>query len=286
MPILLDRRGFLATAAGLLASRAFGAPTSAELHWALLSDTHIAADIHDANRGFLPFENLKLAVAQSTAKPFDGYVVNGDLARLAGHPEDYQRFRESIAPLLDKAPVALSLGNHDDRTNAIAALSVTAGSKEPIADKWVSVIDAGPLRVILLDSLYKTNVTPGFLGKAQRDWLNAYLSAHTDRPVLVFVHHTLDDGDTSLLDSDRMLAILKPHRHVKAVFYGHSHEYKFDVIDGLHLVNLPAVGYNFEDSAPVGWVDASMDAKGARLTLHAFGGNRAQDRQTRALTWR
>ena len=99
--------------------------------------------------------------------------------------------------------------------------------------------------------------------------------------MIVFVHHTLDDSDTSLLDADKMLAILTRHRYVKAVFYGHSHAYNYKTLDGMHLVNLPAVGYNFVDSEPVGWVEATMDAKGAQLALHAFAGNREQDGQTR-----
>ena len=64
----------------------------------------------------------------------------------------------------ERGPVAVALGNHDERTNAIAALVGTAGEKEPVPNKWVSAIDTGLLRMLALDSLYETNVTPGFLG--------------------------------------------------------------------------------------------------------------------------
>ncbi len=289
MPILIDRRRFLgASAAGLAASRLLGqsAPRAESVRWALLSDTHTPEDVSDTYRGFQPAANLKTAVEQVRAKPFDGHLVNGDLARLQGHAADYQRFIGFTAALAETSPLALLLGNHDNRPNAEAAFASVAGAREPVKDKWVSVIETGPLRMVLLDSLFETNFTPGLLGKAQRDWLDAYLRSHADKPTVVFVHHTLDDDDGALLDADRFLHIVTPLRHVKAVFYGHSHAYRFDTREGMHLVNLPAVGYNFEDAEPVGWVEAELGGKSAALTLHAFAGNRAQDGQTRRLEWR
>ncbi len=112
------------------------------------------------------------------------------------------------------------------------------------------------VRLILLDSLAFPHYVPGLLGKQQREWLDSYLTAPSTIPTLLFVHHTLDDGDQALLDFEKLLSIAQKHRQVKAIFYGHSHIYKSDTVQGLHLVNLPAVGYNFRDSAPVGWVQA------------------------------
>ena len=45
---------------------------------------------------------------------------------------------------------------------------------------------------------------------------------------------------------------LQRRREVKAVIFGHRHVYTLDQIDGIHLVNLPAVGYSFADGNPVG----------------------------------
>jgi Icc protein len=285
MPILIDRRRFMsAAAAGLMAGK-LTAQTD-RVRWALLSDTHIPEDFADAYRGFRPAENLKIAVRDAAAVAMDGYLVNGDLARQFGREGDYRRFSELIAPFTAKAPAALTLGNHDDRAHAEAAFQSTAGVKAAVSDKWVSVVETGPLRFVLLDSLFQTNLAAGLLGKSQRDWLDSWLLANAGKPTVVFVHHTLDDSDGSLLDADRFLNIVTSHRHVKAVFYGHSHAYRYDVRDGLHLVNLPAVGYNFADGEPVGWVEAELSGKGARLTLHAIGGNRALDGQSRGLEWR
>ena len=286
MPLLLHRRNFLNAAIGTLGAAVFARGASDAVRWALLSDTHVAEDPTDTYRGFRPAEQCKTAVQQVASGTFDGYLINGDLARLAGRPGDYGRFADTAAPLIEKGPVALTLGNHDDRANARSGFARAAGENVNVAGKSVWGVDAGPLRLILLDSLLETNVVPGFLGKKQRDWLAADLDAHADRPSIVFVHHTLGDGDSDLLDADRLLKILRPRRQVKALFYGHSHQWKREVQEGLHLVNLPAVGYNFEDSEPVGWVEAEMRKGGAELTLHAFGGNRAKDGERVKLEWR
>ncbi len=103
---------------------------------------------------------------------------------------------------------------------------------------------------------------------------------------MLFVHHTLGDGDGELLDVQRLFELVRPQRKVKAIFYGHSHKYAFSQEEGIHLINIPAVGYNFSDEEPVGWVDAFFTPQGADLKLNAFGGNRAGDGKTKSLTWR
>ena len=149
-----------------------------------------------------------------------------------------------------------------------------------------SSVEAGPVRFLLLDSLIEANVTPGFLGKSQRTWLDIFLSAAPPKPTLVFVHHTLDDDDASLRDVLWMFRILRPHKMVKAVIYGHSHSYKFGTEDGIHLINIPAVGYNFSGRAPVGWVEAALSAEGGDFRLHAIAGETSGDGKVKSVSWR
>jgi 3',5'-cyclic AMP phosphodiesterase CpdA len=184
-------------------------------------------------------------------------------------------------------PVGLCLGNHDDRENFNAAFGAPeAKHSQQLKNKNVLVVEAAPVRFVLLDSLIVANETPGFLGKAQRTWLDKYLESSGPTPTLLFVHHTLDDEDGSLLDSDRLLRIAAKHRNVKAIVYGHSHRYAYDTFEGVHLVNLPAVGYNFNEKQPIGWVDARLTTDGAEVTLHVLGGYAAEDGRTRTLSWR
>jgi Icc protein len=291
MPLVIDRRAFLirtAAASGLLQS-AFRLRGESEpaVRLALLSDTHIAGDRSDSYRGFSPFDNHQKTIGQVTALPFDGVIVNGDMARLEGKQVDYARFADMIEPLADRGALVVTMGNHDDRRNARKALSRLAGETQPVEQKFVTVFEAGGLRLILLDSLLATNIAPGQLGKSQRDWLNGYLAARQDRPTVVLVHHNPDpESDSALVDAARLLAILQSHRHVKALLYGHTHVYRREQANGLHLINLPAVGYNFADGEAVGWIEAAFTASSATLKLHAIAGETKDDGAVATLSWR
>jgi 3',5'-cyclic AMP phosphodiesterase CpdA len=270
----------------LVRSLAAAAGDESRLHLALLSDTYVAADLKTENRKFLPAENLKLVVSQVMQAQPQAVLLNGDAARLSGEVEDYEAVKALLGPAAVQCPIAIGLGNHDHRENFLKVFTAPPGAAQKVADKHVLVLEQPFLRVILLDSLLYVNKVAGLLGKSQRDWLDQYLARVDGRPTVLFVHHTLGNGDGELLDAEALFRIIQPYAKVKAIFYGHSHEYSFRQYRGIHLVNLPAVGYNFADKEPVGWVDAFFSATGVDLTLKAFGGNRQQDGQTTNLVWR
>jgi Icc protein len=284
------RRQFLAAAGTAAASVTFArTATSSQaparpLRLALLSDTHIPANPAERYRGFSPVDNLAKVVPQVVATPVDGALIGGDLARLQGLPEDYARLRELLAPIVDKVPTGLVLGNHDHRTNFRQAFPAAAGTQPPLANKHTSTREAGGLRFVLLDSLLAPDVTPGQLGSAQRAWLGEQLT-RTPTPTIILVHHTLGGNDGELVDAERLFELLRPHRHVKAIMFGHSHKYEVTERDGLQLINLPAVGYNFVDTEPVGWVDSLWTDEGVDLTLRSIGGNQAANGQTTSVHW-
>ncbi len=289
MPLIVDRRAFLKTsfAAAAYAASPLLRADAESVRWALLSDTHIAADASDTYRGFKPHENLAKVCAQVKAAKFDVILVNGDLARLEGKPGDYDRFTSFIDPLADQAPLVVTLGNHDDRKNARSALTKLAGDRQPVEKKLVTSIDSGPFRFVLLDSLFITNVSAGQVGKSQREWLADSLAHTTQKPTIVMVHHNPDgDSDGALVDADRLLSILDGQKQVKALIYGHMHVYRFEKRSGLHLINLPAVAYNFADGEAVGWVEANFTQAGADFKLHAIAGETKDDGKTTSVTWR
>jgi len=279
----LTRRGFALSAlplGGLLARTEAPRP-----RWALLSDTHVPGNPANEYRGFRPFENTMKAVSQvSEIKP-DGVVICGDLARLEGEMADYESLKRLLDPLPEDVPMGLVLGNHDNRKNFLRVFPKQPAAQE-VKDKHVLVFETPLVRLVLLDSLFIVNQVSGLLGKGQRMWLESYLRSASNLPTVLFVHHTLDDGDGSLLDAPRLFDIIRERRMVKAIVYGHSHVYGYRKEGDIDLINLPAIGYNFSDAQPVGWVEAVFTPEGAAFTLRAMAGNRANDRQTTRIRWR
>lgn len=287
MPLLqtsaLTRRAFtLSLAAGATLLRS----AEPELHWALLSDTHIPEDPEDAYRGFRPARNLREAVPMVLEAKPQGALICGDAARLRGTPGDYLALKSLLAPVSAQMPVAIALGNHDDRKNFLDVFGASQPGAQKVKNRHVLVIEGPAVRFIVLDSLIQPNFTPGLLGRDQRTWLAQFLDSAPPLPTVLFVHHTPDDGDTALLDIPRLMDIIRPRTMVKALVFGHSHRYLYMAWDGIHMVNLPALGYNFDDSEPVGWLDAVFTGRGASLTLRAIGGNRERDGKTVVLAWR
>ena len=251
--------------------------------WALLSDTHVAADPENRYRGFFPYLNLQEVAAQIADKLPDRVVITGDLARLRGETGAYENFKTLLAPVAKQRPIHLGLGNHDDREDFFQAFQSPTTADMAIENKHVVETEAGPVRLIVLDTLLHVNVTTGELGQSQRSWLETFLRRCDNKPTILFLHHTLS---SDLLDTRPLLEIIRPVGKVKAVVYGHSHKYEFSTDAGIHLINLPATGFNFAGNQPVGWVEARLTKKGGEFTLHAIGGDRSADRQTQKLTWR
>jgi Icc protein len=254
--------------------------------WALLSDTHIPEDVNNNYRGFYPYQNLQKVVPGIISALPDGVAITGDLARLTGQLGDYANLKKLLEPIAEKRPIFMALGNHDNRNNFVKVFNNVPGEKQPVKDKHVVVANKPTVRLIILDSLLYVNKVPGLLGKAQRQWLQNYLTECDNTPTILCFHHSLEDGDDDLLDLPRLYSAIKPIRKVKAIVYGHSHEYKFSELEGIHLINLPAVGYNFNDAEPVGWVEANLTTKGGNFKLHAIAGNTSNDQAVTKLTWR
>ncbi len=253
---------------------------------ALLADTHIPEDPQNGFRGFRPTENLQAAVPQICQSPAQAAFLLGDAARLVGTSGDYRVLAQLLEPVSKKMPVVIGLGNHDNRRNFFAQFPAGKQSgKQQVPGKHVVVVEHKLLRVVMLDSLLYVNKVAGLLGKVQRQWLAQWLPQATDRPVVLMVHHTLGDADSDLLDTDRLMRLVEPHPQVKAIFYGHSHTYRLSRQGKLQLINLPACGYNFSDSQPVGWTLARFDAQGVTLTLHALGGNKALHGKSQRVDW-
>ncbi len=287
-----SRRNFLRTsftAAGMIATLKISNGAHSQegtIRWAFCADTHMPYDPRNEYRGFRPYDNMGKLVSDILAAKPEGGVITGDLARLEGFPGDYANLKRFIDPLSKEMPICMALGNHDNRKNFLKYFSDLKVNRQDVSGKYVLVVEHPQARFIILDSLMYVNKVAGFLGKNQRQWITEYLNSVDDRPVLFFVHHTLSDNDGDLLDVERLFRIIKPINKVKAIVYGHSHAYRYDEYEGIHLINLPAVGYNFSDSQPLGWVEASLNSEGGNFKLHAIGGDYSKDKKVASIKWR
>jgi Icc protein len=251
--------------------------------WALLADTHIAADLDDHYRGFYPYPNLQEIAAAIACDLPDGLVINGDLIRSKGRSPAYENFKTVLTPLAQRRPICLGLGNHDDREDFSRAFAAGGVEGRSVEDKRVIVVEAGPVWLIVLDSLLSPGTVRGRLGEPQRAWLETTLRRCDDRPAILFLHHP---PDSRLSDARPFRALIEPLHQVKAVVYGHAHRYRFSRCKGIHLIGLPATGYNLSGNEAVGWVEACLTRQGGTFVLHAIRGSRQADGRTRELGWR
>jgi len=272
----------LAATSGMLSLPPDGDACEDSTRWAFLSDTHIHGNPQYRFRGFCTYQNLQRVADQIGADMPEGLVITGDLARSRGSADAYGNFKSLLAPIAKERPIHMCVGNHDHRDDFLLAFTGSTDTAA-IKDRHIVTAMAGPIRMIVLDTLLYVNTFPGMLGKLQRIWLETYLAASDETPTILFFHHV---PRADLLDTRRLFDIISPARKVKALVFGHSHRYEFSEREGIHLINLPATGYNFTAAQPVGWVEARLTGQGGEFKLHAVGGNVSQHGSTRYVRWR
>ena len=287
---LLGTAGF---AAGLLLPRSAGAKDADPDRWALLSDPHTPADPEQVARGNKMAENLRRVAAEVTAldRLPTGVLLNGDCAYGNGVPGEYATFAGLMKPFSAAGiPFHVTLGNHDHRENLRAGMIGAGGGKGPLESKRVGIVAGSRVNWFLLDSLESLSV--GKLGDEQRKWLADALDARKERPALVMVHHNPalpgPDGKVGggLTDTQELLDLLTPRKHVKALIFGHTHHWELQQREGLHLINLPAIAYPFRNGDPTGWVDCKLTAQGASLELRALDATHPAHGKVTQLKWR
>ena len=305
MPIHLpsiSRRRFLrgaAATAGALALRPdwvlaeTAQPNVDPNRLALLSDTHIDANITTVAREVNMWDHLQRVTREVLAlspRPA-ALLVNGDCAYSRGERGDYATIIKALSPIRERGiPAHLAFGNHDNRANLMEALPEDDRRVNAVENRCMLVVRTPHADWYMLDSLERTNHTPGTLGEDQLKWLASSLdAAGADRPAVVSAHHQPDlrlpEQVSGLTDTAALLDVLKPRKQVKALMFGHTHAWTHREEDGLHFVNLPATAYVFRPE-PSGWVDAQFSEQGVTLKLSAITPNHPKHGDTLKLKWR
>ncbi|MDF1850616.1 MAG: metallophosphoesterase [Verrucomicrobiales bacterium] len=308
MPIHLDprsRRRFFRDSAiltlapsALVTGQAQAATTST---WALLADTHIAADPEFRARDTHLADNLRAVVTDllKEKESLSGVLIDGDCAYNDGQPGDYTTLAAILQPLADaKIPIHFTLGNHDNRETFYEAFEGHTESSA-LESKHCSVIETPQADWILLDTLRFVNKVEGELGTEQREWLRERLRKNPEKPALLVGHHypqvVREDVIPSekkikiagLIDSREFLDTLTENPAAKAYIYGHSHSWNLKKEpSGVHLVNLPPTAYVFKDGRPNGWVRATLSPKGMQLELRCINQDHPLHGELKELSWR
>lgn len=298
MPVTLPpltRRSFLAASAALAVPSLARAADTDPHRVAFLSDPHIGEKADEVDRGCNMQDRLKQVaaeVAKLDPKPAC-VVIDGDLAHTTGTAAEYKLFAELIEPVRAAGlPLHLGLGNHDNFTRFADTLAKYRPADKPVEGEQVVVVELERANLFVLDSFDEKNTGGGRLGEAQLKWLAKALDSRKTKPAVVFAHHPLQFDiakgakSSGIADSVDFWPLVKERPQVKAFVFGHTHTWKLAEKDGVHLINLPAIGYPFGKTEVTGWVDAAFTEKGIKLEVHAIDPKHAKHGDKAELTWR
>nr|PZN67446.1 MAG: 3',5'-cyclic-AMP phosphodiesterase [Pseudomonadota bacterium] len=230
------------------------------------TDPHLFGEETRALRGVptLPALRATLAAARPDIETADAILATGDLVQ--DDPAGYVHFRREFAAL--GRPVLCVPGNHDD---VPAMRSALAGPPFQLG----GVHDAGAWRIVLLDSTIPGE-THGRLDAAQLAALESALATAGERYALVCLHHHPVPLESRWLDQvglangGEFLAVLGRHRNVRGVVFGHVHQAREMLVDGLPLIATPSTCSQFKPLSDDFAIDVRPPAW-RTLTLHADG---------------
>jgi Icc protein len=258
----------------------------------LLSDTHLAADKSLVSRGVNMADHFQQVARELVALPKRpaGVFITGDCAFNRGEPGDYAIVKELLQPIrADGLPIHLALGNHDNRQQFWEAFREEKAARHPVPDRQTALLKTPSVNWFILDSLEKTQSTPGLVGPEQLKWLAETLDAHAKKPAVVLVHHNpgLEGGNLGLKDTLPFMEVIRPRKQVKAYIFGHTHHWSVEQdTSGIHLINLPPVAYVFREGEPSGWVHATVQKDAMHLEMRSVDPKHKAHGQTFDLAWR
>ncbi|MCB1353096.1 MAG: metallophosphoesterase [Rhodobacteraceae bacterium] len=213
------------------------------LKFIVISDLHIVPRGR-LSRGIDTADRLARAIDHVNTRHADAAfcVFAGDLVDDGDRPS-YERLAGKLAHL--ELPFHLTLGNHDNRPVFLEAFGPSLAAASGCVD---SVIDAGCIRVIVLDSLGDTT-DEGVLSPEQLDWLRARLSEAAGRGVIVVLHHSIcplgvPTDAICLADREPFLAALRAHGDVRQVISGHVHMSTSGVCGGIPFTTISGNTYS------------------------------------------
>ena len=266
---------------------------------ALLADTHISADptqrypgtkwpgspVKEEEHEWVNMADCLTESAKSiiALNPRPAHlVVNGDCALSNGKEGEYKEFLRLVEPLRAAGiTVHVTIGNHDNRERLWQLLPFL--KKEQIG-VHADVLELPHVNLILLDSGKR-----GIMGDKQMDWLAKQLDQRQQKPAIVFAHFNPVPTygvrpSRGMKDGKALLNTLTKRKHAKAIIHGHTHDWKHELNEKIHIIGQPPVSYYFGKGHPHGWVDMKLTKDSASLELQCINPEHPQHGEKRQIT--
>lgn len=191
----------------------------------------------------------------------DLVLITGDLVN-DGTPAQYAHLRALLAPLA--MPLYVLPGNHDSRAPLRNAFSDhTRLPTDEDGPFLHHVVEAGPLRVIMLDTVV-AGETGGRLCPERLAWLDARLSEAPHRPTLIAMHHPPFVTGIPFMDriglegAGDFAALIARFPNVERITCGHVHRPVQARVGGTVAGICPSTAHQiyltFDDGQPDAWV--------------------------------
>lgn len=235
-----------------------------------ISDTHLGKHQDDTLLGMKTEESFcdVLAILPEA----DYLVATGDISN-DGSTESYRRFL-GLAQSATSIPLICVPGNHDDDSIMKHCMEKHLLPRQLLTDNW---------QLIFLNSRV-AGFEHGDLTHAELDFLTSALSEHTERHILIFLHHQVVPVGSKWIDQ----YILRSHREffevvdqfpqVKAICWGHVHQAFHQQRNGVDLFACPSTCAQFKPNLDPFTLDNTMP--GYRL-LELFDDGRIESQVVR-----
>ncbi|MCX8584452.1 MULTISPECIES: 3',5'-cyclic-AMP phosphodiesterase [unclassified Gilliamella] len=234
-----------------------------------ITDTHLFADEDGAllgiksNASFLSVIN---EIKRGNRK-YDLIVATGDFVQ-DGSKKSYARFAEQIKQF--NTPCVWLAGNHDNFSymqEVFSNYQLAENKVVSLGDNWL---------IVLLNSQVVGQAC-GLLPQSELQFLEKTLLAHTDKNVMVFLHHHPINSGCHWLDehilknSNELEEIVKKFPSIKGLGWGHIHQQQDHVWHNCHAFSTPSTCFQFKpncyefqlsnDEAP-GWREIKLNEDG------------------------
>lgn len=223
---------------------------------AQISDTHLLDPAVDGLNAQRRLADLRATVAHLKAlDPQPDIVVHtGDVSHNATHAE-YELAREALDAL--DPPVLPIVGNRDRRRPFLDVFGDRIGLT-PDADFVQYAFSGGPVRLVAADTL-TTEKRVGDFCDQRRGMLEGLLSADSDRPTVLILHHPPTDvpalrNPLQFISPDaaRLLRdVIQRNTQILQIFGGHTHRADTVAVGDIPLSTSPSIATELrEDTYP------------------------------------